>query len=67
MNRIDAICHAVMHNGLTISLDAEETWIQQAIDDLAVRMAQRYNKERVVVYNTHPFHHRYAFLPERIV
>ncbi|MBK8880705.1 MAG: proline dehydrogenase family protein [Haliscomenobacter sp.] len=53
VKRIDAICHAAMVNGLTISLDAEETWIQQAIDDLAVRMAQRYNKERVVVYNTY--------------
>ena len=52
LKRVDAVCHAAMRNALTISLDAEESWIQPAIDELAQRMAQRYNRERVVVYNT---------------
>lgn len=52
LKRLDAICHAAMRNGLTISLDAEETWIQNAIDGLAEVLSERYNKTRVVVYNT---------------
>jgi len=53
LKRVDAICHAAMRHGMTISIDAEESWIQPAIDELALRMASRYNQQRVVVYNTY--------------
>ncbi|HMR44297.1 MAG TPA: proline dehydrogenase family protein, partial [Saprospiraceae bacterium] len=36
----------------SIFFDAEESWIQNAIDDLVNMMMKRYNKEKAVVYNT---------------
>ena len=33
-------------------LDAEETWIQDAIDHLAYTAMARYNREKVIVFNT---------------
>jgi proline dehydrogenase len=37
---------------LRVFIDAEETWIQPAIDDMANAMMERFNKEHVIVYNT---------------
>ena len=33
-------------------IDAEESWIQDAIDDIALLMMFRYNKRKTIVYNT---------------
>lgn len=50
--RVDAICaHASLH-GVPIFIDAEDSWIQDAIDDLADKMMAKYNVERAIVYNT---------------
>jgi proline dehydrogenase len=51
-NRIDAICKAAYEANLKVMVDAEESWMQDAADDLVRLMMQRYNKERVTVYNT---------------
>jgi proline dehydrogenase len=34
-------------------IDAEETWIQNTIDELALDMMRKFNKERIIVYNTY--------------
>lgn len=52
LKRIDAICHHAAQKGVAIFIDAEETWIQDTIDHLVWLMMRRYNRERVVVYNT---------------
>ncbi len=64
LKRIDAVCHAAAKNGVAVMIDAEETWIQDIIDHLADLMMKRYNKERVVVYNTFQMyrHDRLQFL-----
>lgn len=41
----------VKHN-IPVMVDAEETWIQQAIDDLCDELMEKYNKEKAVVFNT---------------
>jgi proline dehydrogenase len=51
LKRIDSICYAASVNGVSVMIDAEETWIQDTIDHIANLMMKRYNKERVVVYN----------------
>ena len=51
-NRFDAICKVAYEAGLHVMIDAEESWMQDAADDLVRLMMQRYNKERVTVYNT---------------
>ncbi len=52
LKRIDAICYHAANKGVSVFIDAEESWIQDSIDHLVWLMMKRYNKTRVVVYNT---------------
>jgi len=52
LKRLDAICYHAANKGVSIFIDAEESWIQDALDHLVWLMMKRYNKTRVVVYNT---------------
>lgn len=62
--RVEKICSAAAATGKPILIDAEESWIQQAIDDLADAMMAKFNTQKPIVYNT--FQHyrkdRLAFL-----
>ncbi|MCB0620976.1 MAG: proline dehydrogenase family protein [Saprospiraceae bacterium] len=62
--RIDSICHTASKRGMSISFDAEESWIQDTIDFLVNMMMERYNTERAVVYNTYQLyrHDRLKYL-----
>ena len=51
--RMYAICDLASEKGVGILLDAEETWIQDPIDRLAIELMAEYNKKKVVVYNTY--------------
>jgi proline dehydrogenase len=51
--RMYAICDVAEEYGVGILIDAEETWIQDPIDRLAIELMGIYNKEKVVVYNTY--------------
>lgn len=51
--RMYAICDVAQEKGVGILLDAEETWIQDPIDRLAIELMKEYNKEKVVIYNTY--------------
>ncbi len=50
--RVDRICKTAHDNHVRIFIDAEESWIQNAIDLMAETMMQRYNKNTAIVYNT---------------
>jgi proline dehydrogenase len=50
--RVEQICEEAYLMNKPIFIDAEESWIQQAIDDLANENMARFNKERAIVYNT---------------
>ena len=50
--RLDVICKAAFQADKPIYIDAEETWIQQAIDDLAEQMMSRYNRNKAIVFTT---------------
>ena len=52
LKRIDAVCYHAANKGVSVFIDAEESWIQDTIDHLVWLMMKRYNKKRVVVYNT---------------
>lgn len=52
LRRLDAICGKAQKLKVQIYIDAEESWIQNTIDQLATKMMARYNTERVVVLNT---------------
>jgi len=62
--RVDQICATAARLNVRIFIDAEESWIQDTIDALALDMIKKYNKEKAIVYNTLQFyrHDRLAFL-----
>jgi proline dehydrogenase len=63
-DRLDRICKEGLETGVGVSIDAEETWIQDPVDALTILMMDRYNHEKVAVYNTVQLyrHDRLAFL-----
>ena len=52
MKRIDSICFNAQNHNMSVFIDAEETWIQDTVDEITDKMMARYNKEKPVVYNT---------------
>lgn len=50
--RVDRICQRGYETKVRVLVDAEETWIQEVIDDLAHEMMEKYNREEAIVYNT---------------
>ncbi|MEM0939571.1 MAG: proline dehydrogenase family protein [Bacteroidota bacterium] len=52
-HRVDEIISKAAEKGLMVMIDAEESWFQNFIDGVAYRMMEKYNKERIVVFNTY--------------
>lgn len=52
LNRIDKICKTSYDFKVPVFIDAEDSWIQDAIDTIAEKMMSIYNKDNVYVYNT---------------
>ena len=50
--RLHQICAKAKKMQVPILIDAEESWIQDAIDQLSEEMMTHYNQETVIVYNT---------------
>lgn len=50
--RIDRICAAAFNANTPVFIDAEESWIQEAIDTICTAMMAKYNKDSAIVYNT---------------
>ena len=50
--RFDAACKRAYEYKIPILVDAEESWMQTAADDLVEEMMEKYNKEEPIVYNT---------------
>ena len=51
-NRIGKICKTASENKVPLFIDAEESWIQNAIDDIAKEMMKKYNKKEACIFNT---------------
>ena len=67
-NRVKKICQSAAENKQPIFIDAEESWIQPAIDQLANDNMALCNKGRCIVYNTFQLyrHDRLAYLQHSI-
>ncbi|MBK9216079.1 MAG: proline dehydrogenase family protein [Chloracidobacterium sp.] len=50
--RIADICDAAYQAQQPLFIDAEDSWIQDAIDRIVTEMMERYNRERPFIYNT---------------
>lgn len=51
-HRIDQICKTAADHKIMVLVDAEETWIQNQVNELTNKMMERYNQQTVVVFNT---------------
>jgi proline dehydrogenase len=67
-NRVSKICSSALEHNQPIFIDAEESWIQQAIDDLANENMMLCNKNRAIIFNTFQLyrHDRLQYLNESI-
>jgi proline dehydrogenase len=53
VERLDEICEKAHELNIGVFVDAEESWMQDPIDELVLQMMEKYNKEKVCVYNTY--------------
>ena len=51
-NRFDIVCSKAEAMGVSLLIDAEESWMQDAADELVERLMRKYNTKRTVVCNT---------------
>jgi proline dehydrogenase len=59
--RLEKLCQHAYERKVRIFIDAEESWIQGIIDDLAYEMMSKYNQQTAIVYNTYQLY-RYETL-----
>ena len=52
IHRFDLVCSKAFDENIKILIDAEEVEVQNAIDDLAIKMMRKYNVSSPIVYNT---------------
>ena len=66
VDRFDIICKTAFENQIKILVDAEESWLQDAIDDIVLKMMIKYNTDNTIVYNTSQMyrHDRLKYLKE---
>ena len=58
IKRVNLICQKAYDCNVPILIDAEESWIQNTIDFIALEMMKIYNKKKVIVYNTIQFYRK---------
>jgi proline dehydrogenase len=51
-NRVDLLCKIAVDNNIALLFDGEESWMQDAADQLVGEMMQKYNYGRAYIYNT---------------
>lgn len=66
--RVYTICHAAAAGDQPVFIDAEESWIQPAIDELADENMAAFNKQKAIVYNTFQLYRsdRFDYLTQSI-
>ena len=64
--RVKSICQTAHQANVPLFIDAEESWIQEAIDNLANDMMQVFNTKKAIVYNTYQLYRkdRLSYLKE---
>ncbi|KRD57655.1 proline dehydrogenase [Flavobacterium sp. Root935] len=52
VSRFDQVCSEAHKKDVALLIDGEESWMQDAADDLVTDMMRKYNKEKAIVFNT---------------
>jgi len=50
--RYEVVAKASFEKDIPLLIDAEESWMQKAADDLIEKLMEKYNKEKVIVFGT---------------
>lgn len=53
VRRVESIAFTAFEKGVAVFIDAEESWIQDPIDDMVLSVMKKYNRQKVVIYNTY--------------
>jgi proline dehydrogenase len=57
-DRVEKICTKAYEYDVPVMIDAEDSWIQNPIDDISYEMMVKYNKQKAIVYNTYQMYRR---------
>ena len=52
VDRFDLVCKTAHEKNVLLLVDGEESWMQDAADELVESMMQKYNKNKAIVFNT---------------
>lgn len=52
IERFDIACKTAFEKDVYLLIDAEESWMQDAADAIVTNMMRKYNKQKVIVFNT---------------
>ena len=52
VERFEGVCQKAHDNDIKILIDAEEVFVQKAIDDLALLMMLKFNRKKSIIFNT---------------
>ena len=50
--RFEKVCQTAHEKDVALLIDGEESWMQDAADELVAQMMQKYNQEKAIVFNT---------------
>lgn len=56
--RLEKLFKAANENNIAVYVDAEETWLQDPVDEMAIEMMEMYNRHKVVVYKTYQMYRK---------
>lgn len=52
-DRVDRICSLAAQKEIPVMVDAEESWLQDPVDQIVYEMMAKYNQTRAIVFNTY--------------
>ncbi|HEY9364445.1 MAG TPA: proline dehydrogenase family protein, partial [Chitinophagaceae bacterium] len=66
VSRMQRIIETAAQKNISVLVDAEDSWIQDPVDAVTMQMMEKYNREKVVVFNTFQLyrHDRLQFLKD---
>lgn len=50
--RFEKVCQIAFDKDVALLIDGEESWMQDAADDLVAKMMKKFNKQKAVIFNT---------------
>ena len=61
LSRIELLAEEIYHSKLRLLIDAEESWIQDEIDCVAIDLMHKYNTKEAVIFNTYQLYKHAGF------